>query len=217
MTGPHGGAAVATAGLPLEQARAAGILIHGRGASAQGILDLSRAVGVQGVAWHAPQAGGFSWYPYGFMAPMEANQPHLDSALELVGALVDRICDSGMEGERIVLGGFSQGACLSLEWAARNPGRVGAVVALSGGLIGPEGRAWDYEGAFPDTPIFLGCSDVDAHIPAERVHESARVLSDMGARVDKRIYPGMGHTVNEDEIEAFRGIVQAVVQADEEG
>ncbi len=211
MSGPHAEAPVATAGVPLEGARAAGILIHGRGASAQGILDLSRAVGVEGVTWLAPQASGFSWYPYGFMAPTEANQPYLDSALELVGSLVAQLVGSGMDAQRIVLGGFSQGACLSLEWAARNPGAVGAVVGLSGGLIGPEGRAWDYEGVFPDTPIFLGCSDVDAHIPVERVEETTEVLAGMGARVDKRIYPGMGHTVNEDELHAFRTIVEGVL------
>jgi predicted esterase len=211
VTDPHAGAPVAVAGRPLESAYAAVILIHGRGDTAHGILDLSRAIGVEGVTWQAPQANGFAWYPHGFMAACEDNQPYLDSALRLVGALVNEIEESGIPGARIIVGGFSQGACLSLEWAARNPGRVAAVVGLSGGLIGPPGRSWDYEGAFPETPVFLGCSDVDAHIPLERVEKSAEVLERMGAQVDKRIYPGMGHTVNDDELEAFRGIVEGVV------
>jgi len=195
---------VATAGPPPAEAKALVIAIHGRGGSAAGILDLSRVVRVPGVTWWAPQASGSSWYPNSFMAPIEANRPHLDSALRNLGALVDRAGQEGFGPNRIVLTGFSQGACLSLEWAARHPGAVAAVVGLSGGLIGPEGRSFDYEGRFDGTAVFLGCSDRDPHIPLARVEESAKVLREMGAAVEQRLYEGMGHTVIEDEMAWFR-------------
>jgi len=207
---PHFDAPVATAGPDVGEARALVVVLHGRGGSAQSILDLSRAVRVPGVTWWAPQASRFSWYPNGFMAPVESNQPHLDSALRNLGSLVERAGESGLSASRIVLAGFSQGACLSLEWAARNPGAVGAVVGLSGGLIGPEGREFDYSGGFDRTPIFMGCSDRDPHIPLKRVEESAEVLARMGAAVEKRIYEGMGHTVVEDELGWFRGTLEEI-------
>lgn len=202
---------MASAGPPLAEARGLVVAIHGRGDSAQGILSLKQVVPVTGVTWWAPQAQGHSWYPYNFMVPLPDNQPWVDSALANIGALVERAQDEGMPKDKIVLSGFSQGACLSLEWAARNPGEVAAVVGLSGGLLGAEGTQFDYPGRFDGTPIFLGCSDVDEYIPLGRVEESASVLQEMGAAVEKRIYPGMPHTVNQDELDWFTATVEGIV------
>ena len=208
---PHADVPILSVGRPLSESDGLVIAVHGRGASAEDILDLSRVVAVPGVCWWAPQAYGHSWYPYSFLAPLEQNQPWIDSALANLGSLVARARAEGMPSEKIVVSGFSQGACLSLEWAARNPGAVGAVVALSGGLIGPEGRTFDYEGRFEGTPVFLGCSDVDPHIPLGRVEESAVAMAAMGAAVEKRIYPGMPHTVNPDEVEWFGRMLEGLV------
>jgi predicted esterase len=208
---PHGDVSVASLGPSTEDARALVIAIHGRGDSAQGILGLQRVVPVSGVTWWAPEAHGHSWYPYNFMVPLEDNQPWIDSALANIGRLVDRARAEGVPTDRIVLSGFSQGACLALEWAARNPGAVGAVVGLSGGLMGAAGREFRYQGRFEGTPIFLGCSDVDEYIPLGRVEESADVLQAMGAAVEKRIYPGMPHTVNEDELDWFTKTLETMV------
>ena len=199
---PHAGQPVLRRGPDPAQARRAVILIHGRGDSAAGILTLADAFDVPDVAWVAPQAAGNTWYPYPFLAPMSRNEPGLSSALRVIGTLVTSLLSEGLGADRIVLMGFSQGACLSLEFAARNARRYAAVVGLSGGLIGPPGSPRDYEGAFDGTPVFLGCSDIDPHIPVERVHESSEVFRRMGAAVDERIYPRMGHTVNQDEIDA---------------
>jgi phospholipase/carboxylesterase len=207
---PHGGGAVVSLGPPMEQARALVIALHGRGDSAQGILGLKRVVPVPGVVWWAPQAQGQSWYPYNFMVPIAENQPWIDSALANITSLVERAQSEGVARGKILLCGFSQGACLSLEWAARNPGGVGAVIGLSGGLIGAPGREFDYPGRFHDTPILLGCSDVDEYIPLSRVEESSAVLEAMGATVEKRIYPGMPHTVNQDELDRFTTLVERV-------
>lgn len=166
-----------------------------------------RELALDDVTWLAPQASGSTWYPYSFLSPMERNEPNLTSALAAVGGAVERLAGEGVPGERVVLMGFSQGACLSLEYAARKPRRYAAVGALSGGLIGPPGTPRDYPGTLAATPVFLGCSDIDAHIPLERVRESAEVFRRMGAQVDERIYPGMGHTVNADEIEAVGALL----------
>ena len=200
-------ARVLAAGSPLGQATAAMILVHGRGASAEDILSLGRELGRPDLAYLAPQAEGYTWYPYSFMAPMEKNEPGLSNGLALLGHLVERLGAEGIPPERTVLLGFSQGACLSLEYAARNARRFGAVVGLSGGLIGPPGTPRDYSGSFEGTPVFLGCSDRDPHIPLARVQESTEVLTRMGAQVTERIYPAMGHTVNEDELERVRSLV----------
>lgn len=194
-------------GAALEQARAAMILVHGRGATAPSILTLAQEVDQAGFAYLAPQAANNTWYPQSFLAPMEQNEPYLSSALRNLDNLVRHVRDAGIVGQRLILLGFSQGACLALEYAARNPRRYGALVGLSGGLIGPPEAPREYEGSLEGTPVFLGCSDVDPHIPEERVEETARVLQDMGADVTKRLYPGMGHTVNQDEINFVRQLM----------
>lgn len=208
-TDPHHGQPVLRRG-PSIGARLAVVLVHGRGDSAAGILGLADAFeNLTDIAWIAPQAAEHSWYPYSFLTPMEQNQPHLGSALTTIGRLVDALSGEGVGPERLVLMGFSQGACLAQEYAARHARRYHAVVGLSGGLIGPPGTPREYSGAFERTPVFLGCSDVDPHIPVGRVHESADVFARMGAAVDKRIYPRMGHTVNADELEAVRALLKA--------
>jgi predicted esterase len=200
-------ARVLAAGTPLGQATAAMILVHGRGASAEDILSLGRELGRPDLAYLAPQAEGYSWYPYSFLAPLERNEPGLSNGLALIGHLIERLGAEGIPPERTVLLGFSQGACLTLEYAARNARRFAGVAGLSGGLIGPPGTPRDYPGSFDGTPVFLGCSDRDPHIPLERVKESTEVLTRMGAGVTERIYPAMGHTVNEDELERVRGLL----------
>lgn len=209
---PHRNAPVHTAGAPLEEAPAAMILIHGRGASAASILGLARDLAVPEVAYLAPQAAGHTWYPYSFMAPMEQNEPGLSSALNRLGTLIDRVEAAGPPRSQIALLGFSQGACLVTAFAARHPQRYGGVFGLSGGLIGPEGTAFDYDGAMDKTPVFLGCSDRDPHIPLARVRETAAVFERLGADVTERIYEGMGHTVNRDEIAFVRDRLTALVE-----
>jgi len=201
---------VTLTGEELARARGAIVLIHGRGASAEDILGLAGELDTTGLAMVAPQAPGGAWYPQSFLQPLERNEPWLSAALGTVGALVARLGEAGIGPERIVLLGFSQGACLATEWAARNARRYGGVVALSGGLIGPDGTPRDYAGSLDGTPVFLGCSDMDFHIPKERVTESAAVLGALGAAVDMRLYPGMGHTVNEDELAAAQAILDGV-------
>jgi len=205
--GPHADARVIVSGAPLAGARAALVLIHGRGATAESMLPLAEAFGRQDIAFLAPQAAGNTWYPYSFLAPIEQNEPWLSSALATVGSVLERLGTEGFPPSRVGLLGFSQGACLSTEFVARNPQRYGCVIGLSGGLIGPPGTPRSYPGSLDGTPVFLGCSDIDAHIPLDRVHETAAVLSGMGAAVDERIYPGMGHTVNADEIEAAKALL----------
>jgi phospholipase/carboxylesterase len=203
---PHADQPVLHYGPPIAQARRVAIFIHGRGASAEDILGLAPELGTDDVAYLAPQAAGHTWYPHSFLSPILQNEPGITSALAVVARLVE---STGLGSERVVILGFSQGACLALEFAARNPRRYGAVVALSGGLIGPPGTPRDYPGSMENTPVFIGCSDIDAHIPVERIRESAEVFRRMGAVVDERIYPGMGHTINEDELIAVRALVVA--------
>lgn len=213
---PHGGMPVASSGVPLAAASAALILVHGRGGSADDILTLGPvlAQGVEGadrLAILAPQARGNSWYPFSFLAPMERNEPGITSGIGAIDSLISTAVEAGIPRGRVILGGFSQGACLSMEYAARHATRYGGLVAFSGGLIGPPGTPRDYPGSLAGTPVFLGCSDVDPHIPAERVEETAEVLGGLGGIVDRRLYPGMGHTINEDEVEAAREILRGVL------
>jgi predicted esterase len=212
--GPHAQAPVLLAGSPLEQAKAAAVLVHGRGATADDILGIVPMVDPGGVAFLAPHAAGNTWYPYRFLEPIERNEPWLSSALGLVSDLLAHLAAAGIPPERTVLLGFSQGACLALEYAARNAGRYGAVVGLSGGLIGPDGTPRDYPGSFDGTPVFLGCSDVDPHVPKVRVDETAAVLRGLGGKVEERIYPGMGHTINPDELDAVAALFRSLHSAD---
>ncbi len=200
---------VLEAGEKLGKARAAMILAHGRGATAQDIMTIAAEVMHPGFAYLAPQASGNAWYPNPFTASIETNEPYLSSALEVLETLLARV-EETVPAERVILLGFSQGACLTLEFAARHARRYGGVVGLSGGLIGPDGTPRDYPGDFEGTPAFLGCSDVDPHIRKDRVVEAAEVLKRMGAKVTMRLYPGMGHTVSQYEIESVREIVEAV-------
>ena len=209
MQDPHAGQPVLRKGPAPAQARLAVILVHGRGDSAAGILGLADEFDIADVTWVAPQAAGNTWYPYPFMSPMTQNEPGLSSGLGVIGSLVKTLGADGIQPDRIVLMGFSQGACLAQEFAARHARRYHAVIGLSGGLIGPPGTPRDYPGGFDGTPVFLGCSDIDPHIPVERVNESAEVFRRMGAVVDERIYPRLGHTVNYDDIEAVRALLNA--------
>ncbi|HSG00674.1 MAG TPA: dienelactone hydrolase family protein [Vicinamibacterales bacterium] len=206
---PHAGQPVAGAGAPLDQARAAVVMVHGRNAGPANILDLVPRLARPGLAYLAPAAAGRTWYPCSFMAEIASNEPGLSSALAMLEAVVARIEAAGIPQSRIVLMGFSQGACLAAEFAVRHAARLGGVVIFSGGLIGPPGTRWDYPGSFEGTPVLLGCSDQDSHVPESRVSESAGVFARMGADVTKRIYPGMGHVVNDDEIALARTVLDA--------
>jgi phospholipase/carboxylesterase len=211
VLGLHQGQPVRQAGEPLTRAPAAMVMVHGRGATADNILALSDELAVPGFAYLAPQAAGNSWYPFSFLSPIELNEPGISSGLAAIADVLAAIEQAGVPIERTVLLGFSQGACLCLEFTARAARRYGGVAGLSGGLIGPDGTPRDYSGSLAATPIFLGCSDIDPHIPASRVTETASVLSRLGGAVDARLYPGMGHTINEDELEAVREIMRGVV------
>ena len=207
---PHAGQPVRSAGTPVAQARVAVIMVHGRGASAESILSLAPALEAAGVAFLAPQAGGSQgrqWYPLSFMAPIERNEPGMTSGLRAIGRVLAQVGAAGIAAEQTLFLGFSQGACLASEFVARNARRYGGLAVLSGGLIGPDGTPRDYPGSLKGTPVFLGCSDVDPHIPARRVQESAEVLERLGGDVTMRLYPGMGHLVNDDEVEAVRAMI----------
>jgi len=204
---PHGDAQVRRAGAPPQRAKAAVVMLHGRGADASDMLRLAEVLAQPDLAYLAPQAAGRSWYPYSFLAPIVRNEPFLSSALDMLDRLLDGVSSEGLEPDRVVLLGFSQGACLGLEYAARHARRYGGIVGLSGGLIGPEGTPRDYAGQFAGTAVFLGCSDTDPHIPLDRVHETARVLRSLGAAVIEQIYPGMGHGINDDEIKQVRTLL----------
>jgi predicted esterase len=199
------------AGEPVSRARAAMLMLHGRGASAEDILSLANELDQPGFAYFALQAAGNTWYPNRFLAPLEENEPWLSSALKFVEDVLAEIVNAGIPAERIVLLGFSQGACLTLEFAARHARRYGGIVGLSGALIGPDDTPRDYAGSLEGTPVFLGCSDADFHVPRERVDETAEVLKRLGGAITERLYPGMGHTINQDEIDFVRGMMQKVV------
>src|SRR6266699_4033953 len=209
--GPHQGQPVLTAGEPLDKAKAAMIMVHGRGASAEDILSLTTELNQPGFAYLAPQAAGYAWYPNSFLAPIASNEPGLSSGLAVIASLLAKLTEAGISPERTILLGFSQGACLSLEFAARNARRYGGLAGLSGGLIGPDGTPRDYPGSLAGTPVFLGCSDVDFHVPKERVQLTAEVLQRLGGKVTMRLYPGMGHTVNQDVIDFVRGMMATLV------
>ena len=188
-------------------ARLTMILVHGRGAAAADILGVAGEIGADDVAYVAPDAPGRTWYPYSFLVPLEQNEPQLSSALDTLHRIVADLGRQGVTTDRIGFLGFSQGACLSLEYVARHATRYATVVGFSGGLIGPPGTPRRYAGSLDGTPVFLGCSDIDPHIPLARVHETRDVLTALGAMVDERIYPSMGHTINRDELDAARRLL----------
>lgn len=198
---------ITTAGLSLDKAEKVLIMIHGRGGSAEDILSLGAYLNVADFALLAPQATGNTWYPYSFLAPVAQNEPWLSSALNLLQAQVDELVQSGKKRENIYFLGFSQGACLTLEFTARNANRYGGVVAFTGGLIGDKINNDNYKGSFGNTPIFIGSSNPDPHIPVERVYASSNILRDMGANVVEKVYAGMGHTINNDEIEQVNQLI----------
>jgi predicted esterase len=210
----HDPTRVLVAGPPLARARAVTILLHGRGGSADDIASLASVLAIDGLTFLVPEATGHTWYPQRFLAPLAVNEPWLGSALGVVATLMAQAAAAGVPPARLAIAGFSQGACLALEFVARTPARYGAAIAFSGGLIGPadeprppvpRGRSLD------GTPVFLGCGDQDGHIPVASVEASATVLRGLGGAVDVRLYPGMGHTINQDEIAAARALLTALV------
>jgi predicted esterase len=186
------------------------LMVHGRGARAEDILSLANQFDFPEFAYLAPQAADNTWYPNRFLNPISENEPWLTSALAFVGDVLAQIVQAGIPSERIILLGFSQGACLTLEFAARNAQRFGGMVGLSGALIGPEDTPRDYLGSLAGTPVFLGCSDVDFHVPKERVSQTAAVMRKLGGDITERLYPNMDHTINQDEIDCVCGMMRAV-------
>lgn len=207
---PHRDQPVLLAGAPLAEAAGALVLLHGRGASAQDMLALARELDRPRFAWYVPEAAGRQWYPYSLLEKLERNQSYLNSALALLKRVLGRIEAAPLPAERVVWLGFSQGACLALEFAVRNPRRYGGVVALAGGLLGPEGTPREYPGSLDGTPVFLGSGDMDPHIPKRRVDETAAVLTGLGATVTRTTYQGLGHSTNPDELAAVRAMLDAV-------
>lgn len=206
MSNIHQGELVST-GSDLDQAERVMILCHGRGATAQDILSLSGDFQTTDMAYIAPTADNNTWYPFSFLAPLTQNEPYLSAALARLQTIVNNLRSKGFKDEKIYFGGFSQGACLTSEFLMRNPSRYGGALIFSGGVIGPQGTPRDYPGSFEGMPVFLGCSDVDAHVPKERVNESTAIFKRMGASVTEKIYPGMPHTIVEDEIEHARNLL----------
>lgn len=213
IEGPHQGQPVIMAGAGFNEARAAMVMVHGRGATAHDILMLMHELQQPEFAYIAPQAAGHTWYPYSFMAPIQQNEPGLSSGFQALADVLVELTQSGFPPEKVMLLGFSQGGCLVLEFVARNARRYGGVVGLSAGLIGPEGTKRDCKGSLEDTEVFLGCSDIDPHVPKERVQESARVMEGLGADVIERLYPNMAHTINEDEIRTVQAMMQNLLAA----
>lgn len=206
----HGGRPLHVLGADPAGARCAVILLHGRGGSGADMLGLAEAIGGPEIVWLAPEARGQVWYPQRFLVPQADNQPDLDDALAMVDGLVARLGGTGLDPARILLAGFSQGACLASQYVLTRPRRWAGLAALSGGLIGTDAEVVRGAGDLSGTPCFLGCSDVDAHIPAGRVRRSAEILAAMGGAVEAILYPGMGHSVNADEIARLRGLLEAV-------
>jgi predicted esterase len=186
------------------------VLLHGRGSSADAMRPLAEAIDDGDISFLIPQAARNSWYPYSAFGPIDLNEPDLSMALARIDMLIDHLHEIGIPNERIVLGGFSQGACLAAEYVARNAARYGGLFVWSGALIGPKGSPRDYPGSLADMPVFIGSSDEDPWVSHDLVADTARVLERMGGNVDFRTYPGMGHTVVQDEIDAVRGLLAGV-------
>ena len=210
LVSPHQSQSIRTAGESIQRAKAAMLMVHGRGARAEDILSLADQLDFPEFAYLAPQAADNTWYPNRFLNPISENEPWLSSALAFVGDVFAQIVQAGIPPARIILLGFSQGACLTLDFAARNAQRFGGVVGLSGALIGPDDTPRDYSGSLAGTPVFLGCSDIDFHVPKECVSQSADVMRRLAGDVTERLYPNMDHTVNQDEIDFVRSIMRTV-------
>lgn len=207
----HQGQSLLFTGESIENAQAAMIMIHGRGGTAENILSLANELNQTGFTFLAPQAANYTWYPYGFMMPIEDNEPEISSGLQVIADIFQDLEAKGIPAEKIILLGFSQGACLATEYAARNAKRYGGIIGLSGGLIGPDGASRDYPGSLENTPVFLGCSDIDPHIPKERVKDTARILQGLNGQVTVRLYPNMGHTINQDEIAHLENMMKGLM------
>jgi len=198
---------IQTAGVSLQEADKALIMIHGRGGSANDILSLARHLNVQDYALVAPQATNNSWYPQSFLAPLEQNDPYLSSALALISKTVDAIEAQGIAKENIYFMGFSQGACLALDFTTRNAAKYGGVAAFTGGLIGDAVYPEHYNGNFNGTPVFIGTSNPDFHVPVQRVHDTTALMQSMGANVTEKVYRDMGHTISQDEIDLANQLI----------
>ena len=205
---PHAGGRVLHTGAPLAEAEGVVILLHGRGATAEDILSVADAMNADSLAYLAPQAAGYAWYPNSFLADRESNEPYLTSALKKVESVVQIALDAGITRDKIVIGGFSQGACLSTEFVATHPARYAGMIAWTGGLIGPLGSDVSHTGDLAGTPALLLSGDPDPHVPWSRVEESAAVLRSMGADVTTKRYPGKPHSVSPDEIALARELLQ---------
>jgi len=210
---PHRDQPILVSGAPFAEAAGALILVHGRGGTAVEMQEMARSLERPQFACFSPAAAGGNWYPYSFLEPVKRNEPHLSSGLRLLQAALDKAIAAGVPADRVVWFGFSQGACLLLEFAARNPARYGGIIGLSGGLFGPAGTPRDAAGSFDGTPVFLGAGDRDPHVPKRRVDETATVMEQMGARVTKRIYPGMAQAINDDELAFTRSMLDAVLSS----
>ena len=207
MSLPHLTQPVYSAGAKLEEASSALLLLHGRGSTADDILSLATYLDFPAFAYLAPQAEGYSWYPNRFIAPVEQNEPYLSAGLAKIEAIVKEVESHRIGVDKIFIGGFSQGACLAPEYVVRNPRRYGGLLVFSGGYIGPLDEQRHPSGNFNGMPAFLGCSDPDPHIPLQRVRETSVLLQAMGAKVREKIYPNMGHTIIDDEIELARQVI----------
>jgi phospholipase/carboxylesterase len=210
IQGPHQMTRPARSGASPDQAGGAIIMVHGRGATAESILTLENEINTEGMHLAAPQASGHTWYPYSFLMPTQKNEPGISSGLQAIEDLIIELEEAGIARNQIVILGFSQGACLASEFVARHPARYGGLIAFSGGLIGESVDPGRYSGSLDGTPYFVGCSDNDAHIPEERVEQSVNVFHKLGAAITKKIYPGMGHTINRDEIDHAQKIIDTV-------
>lgn len=198
---------IVTAGKSLDEAEKVLILLHGRGGSAEDILSLAGYLNVKDYALIAPQATGNTWYPYSFLAPVAENEPYLSGALSVLKDIVQDLQEQGFAPGNIYFAGFSQGACLTLEFVTRNAARYGGVVAFTGGLIGDKINRGNYNGDFGGTPVFIGTSDPDPHVPVERVYATSNILREMHAQVTEKVYSNMGHTISQDEVEQANGLV----------
>ncbi|SPE42552.1 Phospholipase/Carboxylesterase [Candidatus Sulfopaludibacter sp. SbA3] len=200
----------AGSGHALKGAAGAVILLHGRGGSVEDILSLSQEFDLPQFAWLTPEAAGRTWYPYSFLSPIQQNEPWLTAALDKVKRTVEDARRTGIPLDKIVIAGFSQGACLATEFVARNAARYGGLIAFTGGLIGPPGTEFSYAGSLAGTPAFFGSGDPDPHVPWPRVQESASVVSRLGAQVVLKRYPGLPHTVSREEIEEARRLIASI-------